>query len=124
MTRDHLAPGEKPLYWVSSSRKDFLSLPEPVQKSMGVALGAVQFGDTPLQAKPWKGEGPGVLEIREDHRGDTFRAIYTVHFELAVYVLHVFQKKSKRGIKTDRVDRELVASRLRDAEREYEANYS
>jgi phage-related protein len=121
MARDFLAPGERPLYWVGSSFKDFLGLPVPVQQSLGAGLGGVQFGGMPPHAKPWKGEGPGVVEIREDHRGDTFRAIYTVRFERAIYVLHVFQKKSKRGIKTDRGDQELVASRLRDAERDYEA---
>jgi phage-related protein len=121
MAREFLAPDERPLYWVGSSYKDFLDVPVPVQRSLGLSLGGVQFGGMPHHAKPWKGEGPGVLEIREDHRGDTFRAIYTVRFERAIYVLHVFQKKSKKGIKTDRGDRELVASRLRDAERDYEA---
>ena len=124
MTREFLAPGEKPLSWVGSSYKDFRQLPSAVQQSFAVALGAAQLGGKPLHAKPWKGEGPGVLEIVEDHRGDTFRAIYTVRFERAIYVLHVFQKKSKRGIKTDRGDQELVASRLRDAEKEYGDTYA
>jgi phage-related protein len=97
MTRDHLAPGESPLYWIGSSRKDFLSLPEQVQKSMGVALGAVQFGDTPLQAKPWKGDGPGVLEIREDHRGDTLRAIYTVHLSWLSMCFMCFKRSPNEG---------------------------
>jgi phage-related protein len=123
LTRPILARGEKPLLWVGSSRKDFLELPDEVQRSMGFGLGSVQFGSKPLSAKPWKGDGPGVLEIVEDHRGDTFRAIYTVRFAKAVYVLHVFQKKSKRGIKTDRLDQEMVASRLKEAEREYEERF-
>ncbi len=109
--------------WVGSSKKDFLALPNEVRRDMSFALGKVQLGGRPLQAKPWKGDGAGVLEIVEDHRGDTFRAIYTVRFEKAVFVLHVFQKKSKRGIKTDRLDQEKVASRLKDAEREYEERY-
>ena len=100
-----------------------MELPAEVQRGFGFALGAVQFGSKPLHAKPWKGDGSGVLEIVEDHRGDTFRAIYTVRFHKAVFVLHVFQKKSKRGIKTDRLDQELVTSRLRDAEREYEKRF-
>lgn len=61
------------------------------------------------KAKPWKGEGPGIFEIVEDHRGDTFRAVYTVRFADAVYVLHAFQKKSKAGIKTPQVDVNLIA---------------
>jgi phage-related protein len=123
MTRVYLAPGEKPLYWIGSAYKDFVSLPLEVQRDVGVSLGGVQFGGMPRNAKPWRGDGPGVLEIREDHRGDTFRAIYTVRFERAIYVLHVFQKRSKRGIKTDRMDQELVANRLREAERNYEARF-
>jgi phage-related protein len=124
MTREHLAKGEKPLFWVGSARKDFLSLPEAVQRSVAEGLGRVQFGGFPPGAKPWKGDGPGTVEIREDDRGDTFRAVYTVRFERAVYVLHVFQKKSKQGNKTDRRDQELIASRLRDAEKDYEARFA
>ena len=94
---------EKPLHWVGSARKDLLALPEDVIDDFGYALGAVQLGATPAQAKPWKGEGPGVLELVENHRGDTFRAVYTVRFARAVYVLHCFQKKSPSGIKRRRV---------------------
>jgi phage-related protein len=67
---------------------------------MGVALSVAQFGGKHPKAKPWKGEGSGVLEIVEVHRGDTYRAAYTVRFEKAAYVLHAFQKKSPKGIKT------------------------
>ena len=71
----------------------------------------------------WKGEGPGVLEVVEDHDGGTFRAIYTVRFAKAVYVLHAFQKKSPRGIATRQSDVQLVGERLKAAQRDYEERY-
>jgi phage-related protein len=123
MTRSISAAGEKPLYWVGSSKKELMKFPEAVQLHLGAALGAAQFGGKHPDAKPWKGEGPGVLEIVEDHRGDTFRAVYTVRFVGAVYVLHTFQKKSKTGIKTTKTDQDLIASRLRDAQQDYEERY-
>ena len=86
---------------------------------MGNALGIAQFGGTAPTAKPWKGLGPGVLEIVESHDGNAYRAVYTVRFAKAVYVLHAFQKKAKRGIATPRQDIELIKSRLRDAELHY-----
>ena len=77
----------------------------------------MQIGETPPDTKPLKGfGGAGVLEMVEDHRGDTYRAIYTVRFATRIYVLHVFQKKSKRGIATPQKDIELVRARLRWAE--------
>lgn len=103
----------KPLYWEGSSKKDFKEFPIPVQKGMGVALYLVQLGGMPESAKPWKGNGSGVYELVEDHRGDTFRAIYTVRIGGAVHVLHAFQKKSKSGIATPRPDVELIEKRLK-----------
>lgn len=103
----------KLLYWEGSSKKDFKEFPIPVQKDMGVALFVVQLGGTPESAKPWKGLGSGVYELVEDHRGDTFRAIYTVRIGNAVHVLHAFQKKSKSGIATPRPDVELIEKRLK-----------
>jgi phage-related protein len=123
MTRAIRAVGEKPLYWIGSSRKDLLSFPEDVRIHLGAALGVAQFGGKHPNAKPWKGDGAGVLEIVEDHRGDTYRAVYTVRFEGAVYVLHTFQKKSKSGIKTPKTDQDLIASRLKDAERDYKERH-
>ena len=67
---------EKPLHWVASSKKDYLSFPDEVQDELGYALGLAQLGARHPNAKPWKGEGPGILEIVEDHRGDTYRAVY------------------------------------------------
>ena len=75
------------------------------------------------KAKPWKGEGPGVLEIVEDHRSDTYRAVYTVRFESAVYVLHAFQKKSTKGVKTSLTDVRLISQRLKAAKEDYEIRY-
>lgn len=123
MTRETLAEGEKPLLWVGSSKKDLLRFPQAVRLHLGVALGVAQFGGKHPDAKPWKGDGGGVFEVVEDHRGDTFRAVYTVRFAAAVYVLHAFQKKSKTGIKTPKGDQDLIASRLRDAEADYEERY-
>jgi phage-related protein len=100
-----------------------MKFPEAVQTHLGAALGVAQYGGKHPDAKPWKGDGAGVLEVVEDHRGDTFRAVYTVRFEGAVYVLHTFQKKSKSGIKTPKADQDLIASRLRDAQQDYEGRY-
>ena len=123
MTREKRSPGEKPLFWVGSAKRDLLAFPEPVKDEMGTALSVAQFGGKHHKAKPWKGEGPGVLEIVEDLRGDTYRAVYTVRFQGAVYVLHAFQKKSPKGIKTAQSDVELVARRLKRAAEDYEARY-
>src|SRR2546423_13682175 len=105
------ARGEKPLYWVGSSKRDLLAFPEAVKDGIGTALSVAQFGGKHPASKPWKGEGPGVLEIVEDHDGDTYRAVYTVRFERAVYVLHCFQKKSPSGTRTSKSDVQLVSQR-------------
>ena len=95
------------LIWVSSSLEDLRRFPQSVQKVMGFALFQAQCGGRHLQAKPLRGfGGAGVLEIIEDFEGNAFRAVYTVRFADAVYVLHAFQKKSKRGIKTPRRENE------------------
>jgi len=90
---------------------------------IGFALGVVQFGGRPPSAKPWKGLGPGVLEIVEDDAAGTWRAVYTVRFERAVYVLHAFQKKSPSGIRTARQDVRLIEERLKAAREDYEERY-
>ena len=123
MTRARLARGEKPLFWVGSSLNDLLTFPEAVKNKIGSSLSVAQFGGKHPNAKPWKGSGPGVLEIVEDHRGDAYRAIYTVKFSYAVYVLHAFQKKSTIGIKTPRREVELVEQRLKLAQADYEATH-
>lgn len=116
-------PGERPLDWVGSSKKDFLAFPEPVKDEMGNALALAQFGGRHPTAKSWKGQGPGVFELVEDHDGDTYRALYTVRFEKVVYVLHAFQKKSPKGIRTAQTDIELIARRLKAAQQDYEARH-
>jgi len=103
----------KVLYWEGSSRKDFKAFPLPVQKDLGVALFIVQLGGMPDAAKPWKGLGSGVYELVDDHRGDTFRAVYTVRIGDAVHVLHAFQKKSKSGVATPQPDVDLISKRLK-----------
>jgi len=123
MARKGRVSGEKPLLWVGSSKNDLLEFPDAVRHEIGVALSVAQFGGKHPHAKPWKGEGPGVLEIVEDHRGDTYRAVYAVWFEGAVYVLHAFQKKSPKGVKTAQVDVELVGRRLKSARADYETRY-
>ena len=87
---------------------------------MGYALGVAQLGGKHPHAKPWKGEGPNVFEVVENFDGDTFRAVYTVRFEGAVYVLHAFQKKSPSGVRTATPDVELIRERLRRAREDNE----
>jgi len=118
------APTERPVHWVGSSKKDLLAFPGDVVDDLGYALSVVQHGGTPPSAKAWKGEGPGVFELAEDHRGDTFRAVYTVRFEKAIYVLHCFQKKSPSGVRTARQDIDLIRERLRTAQMDYEVRYA
>jgi phage-related protein len=123
MARSKRVPGEKPLFWIRSAKSDLLDFHEAVKDEIGVALSVAQFGGKHPSAKPWKGEGAGVLEIVEDHRGRHYRAVYTVKFENAAYVLHAFQKKSPKGIKTAQTDVELVSRRLKVASEDYEARF-
>jgi len=109
-------PDIKPLIWVGSSLKDLKAFPEGVKDEMGYALFEAQCGLKPIAAKPLKGfGGASVLEIVSDYQADTFRAVYTVRYGERVYVLHAFQKKSKRGIATPQAEIELVKSRLKQA---------
>jgi len=111
-------PHLKPVIWVGSSRKDFRDFPEPVQDHMGYALYVAQRGGKHSDTKALTGfAGAGVLEVIRNFCGDTFRAVYTVRFARAVFVLHAFQKKSKIGSETPRRDKELIKQRLREAER-------
>ena len=117
------APPEKPLHWVGSSKNDLLTFPEQVVDDFGYALGVVQQGGMPPSAKPWKGEGPGVLELVENFRTDTWRVVYTVRFKEAIYVLHCFQKKSPSGVRTAKTDVDLIHERLKVARADYEVRY-
>lgn len=105
----------KPVIWVGSSKRDFDAFPSEARWEMGYALYLAQIGDRHRQTKMMTGL-PGVLEVVEAHRGDAFRAIYTVRFASAIFVLHAFQKKSKSGISTPQFEMDLVRQRLRDAE--------
>jgi phage-related protein len=108
----------KSLIWLGSSRRDFVSFPDDVKSEMGYALFQAQAGGRHRKAKTFRGTGDaGVVEIVDDHRGDTYRTVYTVRFATAVYVLHAFQKKSKSGISTAKSDLDLIEQRLREAAR-------
>lgn len=110
-------PSLKPLHWVGRSKRDLLSLPGPVVDLFGFALYLAQDGKKHEQAKPLKGFGSaGILEVIEDWDRSTYRAVYTVRFENAVFVLHVFQKKSKSGAATPKADIDLIRERLKVAE--------
>ena len=107
----------KPVIWIGSSRKDLRDFPDPVQDHVGYALFVAQQGGRHPDSKILTGfRGAGVVEIIKDYRGDTFRAVYTLRYAGAVFVLHVFQKKSKTGRETPRRDMELIRQRLSEAE--------
>lgn len=109
----------RPLLWVGGAKRDYGALPAPVQDAFGFALYLVQTGQHPFSAKSLKGFGSGVVELIEDHAGDSYRAVYTVRFREAVYVLHAFKKKSKSGIRTPPADIALIRGRLRAAAVDY-----
>lgn len=90
---------------------------------MGNALGVAQFGGKHPSAKPWKGQGPGVFELVEDHDGDTYRAVYPVRFQEVVYVLHAFRKKSPNRIRTAQLDIDMVERRLKIAQQDHQARH-
>jgi phage-related protein len=109
---------EKPLVWIGSSKRDLMRLPIPIRKFFGHVLDFAQRGEKHEATKPLKGfGGAGVLEVVEDDRGGTYRAVYTIKFREAVFVLHVFQKKSKHGIATPKQDIEIIRDRLKMAEK-------
>lgn len=108
---------EKPLQWIGSSYRDLLALPVEVRRFFGFALSLAQAGDRHEATKVLKGfGGAGVLEVLEDDAGGTYRAVYTVKFAEAVFVLHCFQKKSKQGIATPKADMDIIHARLKIAE--------
>ena len=106
----------RPLWWIGSAYKDYCAFPEKLQDEFGFQLHLAQVGLHPSSAKLLKGLGSGTVELVEDFDGDTFRAVYTVRFATAIYVLHSFKKKSKSGIKTPQTDLDLIKRRLREAE--------
>jgi phage-related protein len=112
----------KRIVWIGSSRKDLKSFPDDVKRAIGYALYQAQLGGKALSAKPLSGFGSaGVLEVVQDYQTDTYRAVYTVRFGDFVYVLHAFQKRSKRGVATPRPDIALIKARLKAAEEDYKS---
>lgn len=111
----------RPVFWVGSSKEDLKAFPEEVRRRVGNALWAAQIGLKAAYVKPLKGfRGSSVLEIVNDFDGDTYRAVYTVRFKGAIYVLHAFQKKSKRGAGTPKIEIDLIKQRLKRAAEDYE----
>jgi phage-related protein len=114
----------KPLEWVGSSKEDLIAFPPAVRKALGYALYMTQIGEKAPAAKPLKGfGGAAVIEIVKDHDGNAYRAVYTVKFAGVVYVLHAFQKKSKKGSATPKSEIGLVRQRLKVAAQHYQQHY-
>ena len=109
------APPPKPVVWLGGSLRKLKTFPAVVQDELGYAIYLAQRGDKHVTSKPLKGLGTGVLEVVSDHRGDTFRSVYTVRFADRVFVLHAFQKKSKSGVTTPKADIDLIKQRLKQA---------
>jgi len=108
------APKIKPVSWVGSSKEDLSVLHEDVKDAVGQALFEAQKGGRHPSVKPLSGYGDaGVLEVVVDHRGDTYRAVYTVRWPERLYVLHVFKKKSKAGRKTPKAEMNVIDARLK-----------
>ena len=122
--RQKAAAGEKPLIWVGASKRDLLAMPQAVIRHIGGALSVAQYGGKHPDAKPWKGLGPGVFEVVSDFEANTFRAVYALRLERAIYVLHCFQKKSPSGIRTANTDVKLIGRRLKAALDDYEVRYA
>ena len=111
----------KPVRWVGSSKDDLSAFPEDVRRRVGGALWDAQCGVKARFAKPLRGFGSaGVLEIADDFEGNTYRVVYTVSFARVIYVLHAFQKKSKRGIATPKADLDVIKLRFKRAREDYE----
>ena len=112
---------QKPLEWAGAARKDLLAFPDVARRNVGYALGLAQRGGKHPDAKHRQGEG--VFEFVESFEGNAYRAVYSVRFAQAVYVLHCFQKKAPSGIRTAQTDIDLIRHRLRAAAQHYEAHY-
>jgi phage-related protein len=110
----------KPVVWIGSSKDDISELPTEVKLVFGQALYLAQIGRKHPDAKPLTGIGGGVLEVVEDFNKNTYRAVYKVQLGDVVYVLHVFQKKSKSGKATPKPDLDLIKSRLKLAKQDHE----
>jgi len=115
---------KKPTHWIGSSRKNVKGFPKEVRDEIGFSLYAAELGIGLINAVPLVGFGNAkVVEIIVPYDGDAYRAVYTVKFKKAIYVLHAFQKKSKRGIRTPKPELDLIKSRLKLAETHCRENY-
>ena len=116
---------EKPIIWIGSSLVDLKKFPEDVQDEVGYSLGIAQSGGKADNAKPLTNvvKGGRIFEVVDDYQGDTYRAVYTVKFEKAIYALHSFKKKSKKGAATPKPDIDLMEARYKRAEEHYKDNY-
>lgn len=123
----NLPTAQKPVEWVGSALEDLKEFPLEVRSEVGHAIFTAQIGGKHPSAKPLTGDkafkGAGVLEIVEDYDGNTYRAVYTIRFQGVVYVLHAFQKKSKKGISTPKEEIERIKRRLAVAQAHYEEKY-
>lgn len=116
-------PHPKPVEWIGSARADLREMPEDVQDNFGHALHQAQLGLHHASAQRLRGEFSGLVELVDDCDGDTFRAVYTVKLAGAVYVLHVFQKKSKRGIATPKHELAIIRQRWKQAKWHHATHY-
>ena len=115
----------KPVFWAGSSRRDLQAMPDEVRRDIGQALYTAQQGETDPAAKPLKGfGGMRVMEIVERDRSGTYRAVYTAQLGDAIYVMHVFQKKSKRGLATPKQEIDPIRRRFGEAERQHRERQS
>ncbi len=114
---------DRQLVYIGSSKKDAEKLPQDVKDLFLDALMMALMGETHQEAKPFKHHGSGVFEVVGYDRSSTFREVYTVRYPEVVYVIHVFQKKSKKGKETPKEDMELIENRLKRAEQLYKEEY-
>jgi phage-related protein len=112
---DQETPVLRPLVWVGNSKRNIQAFPRGAQKIVGDELQLIQFGGMPKNAKPFKGVGSGVIEIAVRYEGSAYRAVVAVQLGQRIYVLHAFQKKSKKGIATPKQDVALIKQRYAEA---------
>lgn len=108
-------PTLRPIIWLGNSKKNILAFPREVQKLIGDELQLIQFGEMPKDVKPFKGLGSGVFEIALKYDKEAYRCVQAVQLGHKIYVLHAFQKKSKKGIKTPQKDIDLIKQRYKEA---------
>jgi phage-related protein len=114
-TDDHETPVLRPLIWMGNAKRNLKAFPKGAQKLIGDELQLIQFGGMPKDAKPFKGVGSGVFEIALRYEGDAYRTVLAVQLGERIYVLHAFQKKSKKGIATPKSDVDLIKQRYKEA---------